>query len=89
MSLYSITVLSNLNVLSFVMVLASILVIMATFISPDMSTLQRRLVFLLGVVMAVLSLLWIVFAPNGALLREWAIEYGYNSIEIPCLICKD
>lgn len=89
MSLYLITLLSNLNVMSFILVLASIPVITSAFISPDMSTLQRRIVFLLGVVMVVLGLLWIVFAPNSALLRQWAVEYGYSGMEIPCPVCKD
>lgn len=89
MSLYLITLLNNLNVLSLLVVLISIPVIAATFIHPELGKRRRKLLFSLGVAMAVSSLLWIVFAPNNSLLREWAKEYNYDNIEITCPTCKD
>lgn len=87
MSLYAITVLNNLNIMSFVTLFSSIPIIAISFIHPVIGKIQRRLLFLLGVSMVVFSLLWIVFAPNSTLLKEWAMEYGYNEISIPCLTC--
>lgn len=89
MSIYLITVLNNLNVASIATLMLSILVLSILYMFPDMSNLQRRLVIILGTTMLVFSILWLVFAPNSVLLREWAKESGYGNVEIICPNCRD
>lgn len=89
MSLYELAILNNLNLIAYPLILISSLTIAGASIHSDELKKYYKPIMVTALTVLVISLMWVVFAPNNTLLRVWAKESTGKEALIFCPICED